>query len=368
MRILECIHSLQPGGAERLLVDLSNEFSLNNEVIVLTLKNRDSRNENFYKHEITARVKFISLGLEDGFKISYLFKVYSIIKLIKPDVVHIHCILQYLILSILFYRKCLYVQTLHNTFDKGIHHGMKKIVIWLIRKHFLKFVTISDTNRKSFRDCTGLNEDVLIYNGRKQPEKTSYYNIVKEFVDNLRCDDNDYILLCIAKCASQKNLQLLINSINCLSARGCNLKLLILGDNYKDSDLGRRLIEMARDNRNIYFLGPKNNVADYFYVCDAFCLSSLYEGMPISLIEALACRCIPISTPVSGIVDLIVDGKTGFISEDFSVESYVNTLLRFMRNNKTIDKDELYNLFMERFSIEKCAANYMKMFRQYVIK
>ena len=59
----------------------------------------------------------------------------------------------------------------------------------------------------------------------------------------------------------------------------------------------------------IFFLGLKKNVGDYLNNSHAFILSSLNEAMPISLIEALACRCIPLSTPVSGSVDIIQNGK-----------------------------------------------------------
>lgn len=362
MRILECIHSLRPGGAERLLVDLSNELSLEHEVIILTLKNRDSQNENFYKNEILPRVRFVSLGFEDGFHLSYLFRVYKTIKSLKPDVVHLHCILQYLLLPVLFYKKCLYVQTLHNKMEYGIPHRLRRLVIWLIRNKFLRFVTISDTNRQSFRDYTGLTNDILIYNGRKQPAKTASFNEVKRFVDTIRGHDADIVLLCIAKCAPQKNLQLLINSVNLLAAKGLKLKVLIIGDSYQESKLGKGLIALARSNPDIRFLGAMNNVADYFYSCDAFCLSSLYEGMPITLIEAMACRCIPLSTPVSGVVDLIEDGKTGFISKDFSESSYVDTLLNFVANRQKINKDELFKLFQDHFSIEKCAKSYLGVF------
>lgn len=362
MRILECIHSLRPGGAERLLVDLSNELSLEHEVIILTLKNRDSKNENFYKNEISPRVRFVSLGFRDGFHLSYLFRIYKIIKSLKPDVVHLHCVLQYFLLPVLFYKKCSYVQTLHNKMEYGIPHGLRRLVIWLIRNKFLRFVTISDTNRQSFRDYTGLTNDILIYNGRKQPTRSTSFNEVKRFVDAIREYDTDIVLLCIAKCAPQKNLQLLINSVNLLAAKGLKLKVLIIGDNYQESKLGSELIALARNNPYIRFLGTTNNVADYFYSCDAFCLSSLYEGMPITLIEAMACRCIPLSTPVSGVVDLIEDGRTGFVSKDFSESSYVDTILNFVENRQKINKDELFKLFQEHFSIEKCAKSYLDVF------
>ena len=76
----------------------------------------------------------------------------------------------------------------------------------------------------------------------------------------------------------------------------------------------------------------------------------------------MACKCIPISTPVSGVIDLIEDGKTGFISNDFTEESYIKTLVRFVENYKKIDKELLYELYKENYSIEKCSISYLKVF------
>ena len=83
--------------------------------------------------------------------------------------------------------------------------------------------------------------------------------------------------------------------------------------------------EMALDNyieidkekyisQNIYFMGSVPNVQDYMKTCDFLCMSSKYEGMPITLLEAMANGLIPIVTPVEGILDLITDNINGIIA------------------------------------------------------
>ena len=96
-----------------------------------------------------------------------------------------------------------------------------------------------------------------------------------------------------------KNQKVLIKAFNRLSVKNKSVVLLIIGDNY-DSHLGSELQQIS--NESIIFLGQKHNIADYYLNSDAFCLTSTNEGMPITLIEALACGCVPICTPVGGIV------------------------------------------------------------------
>lgn len=78
MKILEIIFSLAPGGAERFVVDLSNELSKSNEVILLTLKkNRNNPDYNFYMFDISPRVKHEDLGLPQNYSPIGLWKVYK---------------------------------------------------------------------------------------------------------------------------------------------------------------------------------------------------------------------------------------------------------------------------------------------------
>ncbi|HBC78662.1 MAG TPA: glycosyl transferase, partial [Bacteroidales bacterium] len=121
------------------------------------------------------------------------------------------------------------------------------------------------------------------------------------------------------------------------------------------------LLNMAKDH--IHFLGVKSNVNDYLYSSDAFCLSSHFEGMPISLIEAFACGCIPVCTPVGGIVDLIDNGITGFISSSTREEDYIDALKQFIRDKELINRGKLVDVYEEGFSIEKCTERYMKFYR-----
>ena len=89
-----------------------------------------------------------------------------------------------------------------------------------------------------------------------------------------------------------------------------------------------------------------------------------HEAMPITLIEALACGCIPLSTPVSGSVDIIQNGKNGFLSKDFSVDSYITMLKDFFKNHENIDKKELEVYFENNLSMKKCAEKYYEFFKK----
>jgi len=112
----------------------------------------------------------------------------------------------------------------------------------------------------------------------------------------------------------------------------------------------------------VLFFGERHNVFDYLLNADAFCLSSIYEGMPISLIEALACGCTPICTPVGGIVNTIENGKTGYLSNSISDLDYYNSILNYLENKEEIKKEDLEKYYISRFSIEECVKNHLLIY------
>ena len=88
--------------------------------------------------------------------------------------------------------------------------------------------------------------------------------------------------------------------------------------------------------------------------------------MPISLIEALSCGLVPICTAVGGIVDVVEDGKNGFLSQDMTVESYAKTIERYLAlpdSQKTEMKKQCIKS-AQKYSIEECAKQYEILFAE----
>lgn len=85
-------------------------------------------------------------------------------------------------------------------------------------------------------------------------------------------------------------------------------------------------------------------MADSYYLC------SIYEGKPISLIEALGVGVVPIYTPVGGIVDVIMAGENGFLARGFSVKDCCELLKRFhMSKLKQMAKDRYITYSMKMY-------------------
>lgn len=363
MKILEIIYSLASGGAERFIVDLSNELSeKNNEVFLCTLLNDSKKNFGFYSKEISSKVKYRNLKFKEGFSIINIYYLWKVIKEIKPDIVHCHLnVINYLLPLSIIFRKIEFIQTIHNDAPREVN---TKIEFYL-RKFFyslglIKVITISNETTQSFIKYFKSQNYCQIYNGRKHPIATEQFEEVKTFFKELRLKKS-LIFIHVGRCNKQKNQDMLINVFNRLIKEGKSVALLIVGADF-DTEMGQNLKKIS--SRDIYFLGQKENVADYYLNSDAFCLSSVHEGMPITLIEAFACGCVPICTPVGGIIDSIDNKITGYLSKTVSGEDYYDAIMTFMNNKEKINKEHLIEFYNSKFSIAECTNQHIEFFNR----
>lgn len=368
MKILEIIFSLSSGGGERFVVDLCNEMSKTEDVTLLLLKDSHSPddNRNFYKDEVSERVKCINLDLPDGFHFSSQWKIYKAIKKINPEVVHYHlCNMPKFIFFALMMlnKKYKFVETIHNDIRTSYSSLFHKTYFKLFgNSKKVDFACISATNYDDMQNIYPNCDSRMIVNGRASQDVTENFQEVKKELDTLRQDRNGVLLLNVARCNPQKNHQLLIEAVNQLNEEGVNVDVAIVGDGFKDTGLGKKITCLA--GKHIHFLGPRKGIADYMKSSDALCLSSVHEGMPITLIEAMLCGVPMISTPVCGSVDVIEDGKNGILSKDFSLKEYKTAIKRFIDNQDSIKNNIQMMSANSPYSMKNCSLEYLRMFKE----
>ena len=97
---------------------------------------------------------------------------------------------------------------------------------------------------------------------------------------------------------------------------------------------------------------------------DIFCLSSNYEGMPITLLESSLAGVPAASTPVCGAVDLIQNGINGYLSKDHSLEEYKLALIKVIENFDCIKSNAMKMKDNSPYTIAECAKKYIDYFKE----
>ena len=365
MKIIQLVYSLGPGGAERFVVDLSNELALQgNDVTLCVLRDDQLGNSGFYKRDLSEKLNYINLKIPEGLRLRNILIINRLIKKLKPEIVHSHLnLVNYVFPLTLIHSKIRFFHTIHSIPKSEV----KSSIEYWIRRYFysrfkMKAITISEEVSRSFLSYYKFSSYNEIYNGRALPKPTSAFSDVRNEIQKFR-DNGSTIFLHIGTCNTAKNQRMLIGAFNKIMENGNSAVLMIIGSGF-DSEEGRKLKTLACDK--IIFLGERHNVSDYLLNADAFCLSSVREGMPISLIEAFACGCTPICTPIGGLINTIKNGETGYLSNSVSEDDYSVAIRAYLESKNKIRKEDLIKYYNQYFSIDECAKKYISLYKMEV--
>lgn len=185
----------------------------------------------------------------------------------------------------------------------------------------------------------------------------------------LDLSDDDRVIGCVANIKKVKNHIFLLKAFRELVADSKKLKLLLVGTEFKDGteDAGselRKFIVQHRLEDFVRILGYREDIADLLSLMDVFCLPSLKEGLPISLIEAMAAGLAVVGTNVEGIRDVLVHGRNGFIAQLEDVNGLKSALLTVLKDESLRRKfgQESRRLAENKYSLSRCVNEYENLF------
>ena len=124
----------------------------------------------------------------------------------------------------------------------------------------------------------------------------------------------------IGRMTAVKRTEDIARTLQALVERGVNGYLCLVGDGPDRTRLERRMHELGVAKRCL-FVGYQENVARFYDAMDVLLLTSVNEGTPVSVIEALAAGRPVVATRVGGVSDVVRDGVDGFLAEVADVES-----------------------------------------------
>jgi L-malate glycosyltransferase len=182
--------------------------------------------------------------------------------------------------------------------------------------------------------------------------------------------DNDKVIGIVANFRKVKNHVFLLRAFHDLIINYRNVKLLLVGQGFEfdpensEKEIRNFVNEKGLSN-NVLMLGYRSDIWQLLNVIDIFCLTSLKEGLPISLIEAMAAGLPVVGTDVEGIRDVIIPNKNGFLVSIDDVNGLKESLLTLLKDEvlcQTMGK-ESKALAIDTYSLDRCITQYQNLFR-----
>jgi glycosyltransferase involved in cell wall biosynthesis len=135
----------------------------------------------------------------------------------------------------------------------------------------------------------------------------------------------------VGRLSPEKGFDLLIRAADHLLRQGIDLELLIVGDGDEQPRLQELVDQLGRGDR-VRLLGYRADLRGLYEAMDVFALSSLREGLPNVVLEAMALEVPVLATRIAGLPRLITDGTNGLLVEPGSVEELSAALGRLLND------------------------------------
>lgn len=143
---------------------------------------------------------------------------------------------------------------------------------------------------------------------------------------------DDFLLFYAAEFNKNKNQQLLIRALAAIKEQVPHARLLLAGKGPLLSAC-QELAEQLGVGTMVHFLGYRSDIDKLLPMCDVAVASSLREGLPVNIMEAMACGLPIVATKNRGHSELVIEGENGYVLDANQVTSFANRLLELSRSN-----------------------------------
>lgn len=332
MKLLFVITSLENGGAERVCASLANYFSKENEVEILYFSG-----EIFY--EISSKVK-----LNKFTRNSRIPRLPAKLLAIRKRAKDADCVISFMdstnILSIIataFLGRKLIISE-HSAHD---FVGLKWRVLRRIFYPFASALTV--LNKSDFSYYSFVKNKAIIYNP----------SIFKPSFGGQK----EKLIIFVGRLEYVKGCDIFLRALALL--RLDDFKVLVLGDGSQKKSL--QSLSEKLGLKNLEFLGSVSDIQNYYKKAKIIVSSSRFEGLGNVLIESAFFDCIRVATPTAGAMELLEDGKNGFISSDFSEQALAKAILKAINADESVLENTRAE--SEKFSLENIAAQWWELIK-----
>ena len=239
----------------------------------------------------------------------------------------------------------------HNSLDINmkIHNKFKSLLNKLSNK---KLACSYEAGRYMYLN----SDEYLVINNAIDIEKFSYSEKIRENLRKKLKIEEKKVLLHVGRMDKVKNPLFLIEILKKLVSKDENYILFYIGKGNLEEEIKEK-VKAYKLEQYVVFLGQVDNVNDYMQIADVFVLPSLFEGMPIVLIEAQACK-LPVIISDNITKDISLTEKVKYLSLKDDIETWANEIDKIVLNTNrasiNIDKiKEGYDIKKMTLTVQK---------------
>jgi glycosyltransferase involved in cell wall biosynthesis len=362
LRVVHLVRSLEVGGLERVVCDLVG-LKQNLETNVVCLLTLGPLGEALRAQGVPVQV----LGMRGG-KLLTLARLAACLRSLRPQVLHCHNLIAHMYGGLVrrFCRIPHMVLTKHGAYPPtGLVTG--PLNRWLLQRTHI--VAVSPEIQTVM---AGLRRPGVPGSLRYIPNGISlvpYADLPPRAQARSRYgwSANSFLAVIVARLNEEKNHLGLLHAFDQVRQAAPQARLIVIGDGPMRPAIEESIRQRGLTDA-VELLGERHDVPDLLAAMDAFVLSSATEGIPLTVLEAMAAGLPVVATAVGGIPQVVLAEETGCLVPPGSPEALAAALGRLIDDPALAQRlgDAGRQRVQEHFSLQRMAADYESLYRQLV--
>ena len=282
----------------------------------------------------------------------------GIIKKEKITIIHSHHRMAAMYANLVFNSKIIKLANAHNTFKD-------KIFFTKLAYNKTNIIAVGEMVKKNLMDVFNIDKNriVVIHNAIKPFNKKI---VIEDSLKKYK-DEGYSIIGNIGRLSEQKGMEYFIDAASLLKKEIMKLKFIVVGSGEDEEKLKNKVKELDLE-KDFNFLGYRKDIQNLMSQMDLIVLSSLWEGLPLTPIEAFSVGKTIVATAVDGTPEIVIDRKSGLLVEPRNSKQIAIAIKELIEDKKqrSILEKNAKKTFTEEFSFSKLSKEYLDYYRKIV--
>jgi glycosyltransferase involved in cell wall biosynthesis len=361
IKAIQVIKSLDVGGVEELLLTLSNNLDDDIDLTIVTLRNKGQIGREIEQSGTTVINMERPSGITPWNAVGTVRALHQLFDRLNPDIVHSYLWESnfYSRIAAMTCRVPVVVTSEQNIYpDKQFRHiAFDKLLSYVTDR----IVACSE----SVKEFTARQEHIpeqkftVIYNAI-DPDKFEPDRDREEVLLELGIDPDATVLISVGSLSKQKGHQYLIRALAMMED---DIDLLIAGSGGLESDLRGLAADLGTADR-VHLLGKRRDIPDLLEAGDVFVFPSLWEGLPIALVEALEMKLPVVASDIAPNREVVQD-DAGVLVPPRDPEALAEGIQKLLNEPERAREfaETGQQRVAEQFSVETLVADYRTLYR-----
>jgi glycosyltransferase involved in cell wall biosynthesis len=273
-----------------------------------------------------------------------LVAIYKILRKERPDIIHTHTAKAGALgrIAAILAGVPIKIHTFHGHVFDGYFGALRRRLFTCTERALALFtdriITVSDRIRAEIVDkfhITGKDKCVVVKLGLDLGRFTDELPLKGYFRKKIGVGDDVTLIGIVGRLVPVKNHLMFLEAVKLVIRKASDMKLkfVLVGDGEMKERLINRCKELGIEG-SVIFTGWESDLGPVYADLDMVALSSINEGTPVSIIEAMASAKPVVSTDVGGVRDILQDGKTGYLSLPNDAEDMSHKILELLKDKE----------------------------------